>query len=147
MRSTDAISGTITVVKTVTGEIEEGTDYASSKAKRKGVAGAAFSVKSLSPEARQAGTKKPAHARWNKEDEKMSDPVADPLAGLLFGRDTELVNLKLCRGDSPDVSEAELRNETHFALTQVAFGRCDTHSDFPENKNAKRINVTELSGI
>lgn len=69
----------------------------------------------------------------------------DPLADLLFGRDAKLVNLKLCRGDAPDVTEADLRTEVHFGLTQVAFGRCKTFQDFPEDRNAKRVNLATMS--
>lgn len=75
----------------------------------------------------------------------MTTAHTDPLADLLFGRDAKLVNLKLCRGDAPDVTEADLRNEVHFALTQVSFGRCETHQDFPEDRNAKRVNLATLS--
>ena len=75
----------------------------------------------------------------------MTHTHTDPLADLLFGRDSKLVNLKLCRGDAPHVSEAELRNEVHFGLTQVELGTCDTHSDFPEDRNAKRVNLAAIT--
>lgn len=75
----------------------------------------------------------------------MNEVISDPLAGLLFGRGDTLINLKLCRGDSPHVTEAELRNEAHFALTQVSLGMGETHSDFPEDRFAKRVDVTALS--
>jgi hypothetical protein len=77
----------------------------------------------------------------------MTITCADPLAGLLFGREAKLVNLKMCRGDSPQVSGTELRNETHFALTQVALGMCETHVDFPEDRTAKRVDLNQLRNI
>lgn len=77
----------------------------------------------------------------------MTAKTLDPLAGLLFGRETTLVNLKLCRGDAPQVTAADLRNETHFALTQVALGTCETHRDFPEDRSAQRVDVTQIAGV
>ncbi|GAA4007961.1 hypothetical protein GCM10022211_21710 [Sphingomonas humi] len=68
----------------------------------------------------------------------------DALAGLLFGGDRKLVNLKLCRGDAPEVSEADLRSEVHFALTQVFLGMSEVHKDFPEDPNAKRVDLAAL---
>ena len=75
----------------------------------------------------------------------MAEMTTDALAGLLFGRESKLVNFKLCRGDNPQVTEAELRNEAHFALTQVALGMSDSHVDFPEDRNARRVDVTALT--
>lgn len=75
----------------------------------------------------------------------MTTMHTDQLADLLFGRDSKLVNLKLCRGDAPHVTESDLRNEVHFGLTQVALGTCDTHADFPEDRNAKRVNLAALT--
>lgn len=77
----------------------------------------------------------------------MADGKNDQLAGLLFGQEASLINLKLCRGDQPHVTEADLRNEAHFALTQVALGTCRTEVNFPEDRNAKRVNLDTLSAI
>ena len=74
----------------------------------------------------------------------MTTTISDPLSGLLFGGDRKLVNLKLCRGDAPQVSEDDLRGEVHFALTQVFWGMSDAHKDFPEDRNAKRVDITAL---
>jgi hypothetical protein len=131
------------VAQIATGEVEE-TAYAVPGRKRSGGAGAAARAQSLSPEARKAVARAGADARWKKDD-KMAEMNTDALAGLLFGRENTLVNLKLCRGDNPQVTEAELRNETHFALTQVALGMCDTHVDFPEDRDSSRVDVTTLS--
>ena len=73
--------------------------------------------------------------------------TADPLDGLLFGHERKLVNLKLLRGDDPQVSEFELRAEAHSALLQALLGNCDSFVDFPEDKNAKRIDVGDLTQI
>ena len=75
----------------------------------------------------------------------MKDTINDPLAGLLFSGGRDLVNLKLCRGDSPEVSEGDLRSEVHFALTQVVLEMSDAHQDFPEDRNAKRVNVLAMA--
>lgn len=77
----------------------------------------------------------------------MADKHTDPLAGLLFGRANKLINLKMCRGDAPNVAEHDLRKEAHFALTQVFLETCDTHRDFPEDRNAKRVDVEALAAI
>ncbi len=73
--------------------------------------------------------------------------IADPLTGLLFGQGRTLVNLKLLRGDDPQVSESELRAEAHSALVQALLGNCRTVSDFPEDKEAKKIDVRNLASI
>ena len=71
----------------------------------------------------------------------------DPLATLLFGKGDELINLKLCRGDTPAVTEEELRAEAHFALTQVALGTCETVTDFREDRQAKLVKMAHLAAI
>lgn len=73
--------------------------------------------------------------------------VKDPLAGLLFGQDRKLINLKLLRGDAPQVSESELRAEAHSALVQVVLGNCETFVDFPEDRAAKRVAIESLAAI
>lgn len=83
------------------------------------------------------------HQCQTKKDCDMATK-ADPLADLLFGGDKDLVNLKLCRGDNPNVGEPELRSEVHFALTQVSLGMSDEYKDFPEDRGAKRVEVAAL---
>ena len=144
-RPADTVSSAVMIGKIATGEIEE-TAYESPGRKRSGHAGASARANSLSPEARTASAKAAAYARW-KEGKVMTDVIADPLAGLLFGQEAQLANFKLCRGDNPNVTEAELRSEAHFALTQVALGTCDSFVDFPEDRNAKRVDVTALLNI
>jgi hypothetical protein len=141
-RSADAVAAAVMVARIATGEAEE-TGYAVPGRTRSGSAGAAARAKSVSPEARKAIARAAAEARW-KEETDMQNVVSDPLASLLFGGDRKLVNLKLCRGDDPGVTEADLRSEAHFALTQVALGMSDCHKDFPEDRNAKRVDVTVI---
>ncbi|GAM01954.1 hypothetical protein [Sphingomonas parapaucimobilis] len=78
----------------------------------------------------------------------MTDTHKDGLAGLLFGQSKKkLLNLKLCRGDAPHVSSDLLRQETHFALTQVAGGACESFVDFPENRLANRMDLAAIASI
>ncbi len=71
----------------------------------------------------------------------------DALAGLLFGQERKLVNLKLLRGDALEVSEGELRSEAHAAILQVLLGTSEASADFPEDRNARRIEIGELMAI
>lgn len=73
--------------------------------------------------------------------------MTDPLAGLLFGHERKLLNFKLLRGDNPAVSEEQLRGEAHSALVQVVLGTSKSYTDFPEDRNAKRIDVASLATI
>lgn len=127
-----------------TGDIEDDA-HASSKLKRSGDAGVAASAKTLSPEARKAVILVAARARW--KEQRVMTTTADPLDGLLFGHDRKLINLKLLRGDDPQVSESELRAEAHSALLQALLGNCETFADFPEDRDARRINVGDLTKI
>jgi hypothetical protein len=144
-RPADAIGCAVLVGRIATGEAEE-DGYVSPGRKRSGQAGAAARANSLSPEVRKAAAKLAAKARWQKEECDMTI-VADPLAGLLFGQERALVNLKLLRGDDPQVTEGELRAEAHSALVQVLLGNCESFADFPEDRAAKRINVGDLTSI
>ncbi|KZY95084.1 MULTISPECIES: hypothetical protein [unclassified Erythrobacter] len=74
----------------------------------------------------------------------MTNTSTDALAGLLFGHERKLVNFKLLRGDDPVVEEQDLRDEAHSALLQVRLGTCESHRDFPEDKEAKRVGVANL---
>lgn len=143
-RPADAIARAVMVGRIATGEIQEG-GYAAPGRKRSGEAGAVARAESLSPEARKAAAKVAAQARWKKEREMTI--AADPLAGLLFGQERTLVNLKLLRGDDPHVSEGELRAEAHSALVQVLLENCESFADFPEDRTAKRIDVSDLANI
>ncbi len=100
----------------------------------------------LNPEVLMATATSEAEAK-RKEGKEMQDNIADPLAGLLFGQGRKLVNLKMLRGDDPNVTEADLRNEAHAALLQVMLGTCESHSDFPEDRGAKRVDIGILANI
>jgi hypothetical protein len=143
-RPADSVARAVMVGRIATGEIEEPA-YEASGRKRSGQAGAAARAKALSPEVRSATARAAAKARW-KEKRDMT-AMTDPLAGLLFGQERTLVNLKLLRGDDPQVSEGDLRAEAHRALSQVLLGNCDTHTDFPEDRAAKRIRISDLAAI
>lgn len=73
--------------------------------------------------------------------------MTDPLAGLLFGSERKLLNLKLLRGDSPEVSEDELRDEAHAALLKVVLGTTRASKSFPEDATAKRVDLAQLGAI
>ena len=143
-RPADAIGAAVMVGRIATGEVEE-TAYVAPGRKRSGEAGAAARAKAVPPEVRSAAARAAVEARW-KEKRDMT-VMTDPLAGLLFGQDRTLVNLKLLRGDAPHVSEADLRAEAHRALSQVVLGNCETHVDFPEDRAAKRIRISDLAAI
>lgn len=70
----------------------------------------------------------------------------DALSNLLFGDDgsRRLLNFKLLRGDKPNVTEQELRDEARSALVQVRLQTCDTFEQFPESTKAKPVDVTKL---
>lgn len=143
-RPADGVGCAMMVGKIATGETDD-EGYRAPGRKRSGEAGAAARAKSLPPEARSAAARVAAKARWKEEREM--NAMTDPLASLLFGPERTLVNLKLLRGDDPQVSEPELRAEAHRALSQVLLGTCETHVDFPEDRNAKRIQISDLAAI
>jgi hypothetical protein len=130
------------VGQVATGDAEE-SGYEAPGRKKSGEAGAAARSHRLSSAERKAVAKAAAEVRWKEKD--MSANIADPLAGLLFGHGRELVNLKLLRGDLPHVTEKELREEAHSALLQVQLGQAVPHADFPEDRNANRIDVAQLA--
>jgi hypothetical protein len=140
-RPGDTVSAAVMVGKIATGDVEE-TAYAAPGRKRSGEAGGAARSHKLSSAERKAIANAAAGARWKEKD--MSDKISDPLAGLLFGHERTLVNLKLLRGDAPHVTEKDLREEAHSALLQVQLGTADSHAEFPEDRNVRRVNVVEL---
>ena len=81
-----------------------------------------------------------------KEKEEMTD-WTNSLESLLFGQGCELVNIKLLRGSNPHVSLQDLLSEASLALSQVHSGNSDAHSDFPEDRNAKRTDISVLLNI
>lgn len=76
----------------------------------------------------------------------MTSTGKDALSNLLFASsDCTLVNLKLMRGDSQDISTQELRNEVHSALMQVRTGTSTVHSDFPDVSSPLHVDLEELA--
>ena len=74
----------------------------------------------------------------------MTENRKDALLNLLFSDEgVELVNLKLLRGDAPDVSEDELCGEIHSAIIQTKTGLAETLADFPEDKTHS-VNLRDL---
>jgi len=72
----------------------------------------------------------------------------DSLTDLLFKQEGQtLVNLKLLRGDDPQVSESELRGEAHAALLQALFGNCESHRDFPEERDLAKVDIKHLAAV
>jgi hypothetical protein len=108
-------------------------------------AGCVAPLKLRFPEERKATAIAAAEAKC-KEKEEMTD-WTDSLASLLFGKEQELVNLKLLRGDNPHVSEKDLRSEVHRALLQVSLGTSVLCNDFPEERGAKRTDMSVLVNI
>lgn len=68
----------------------------------------------------------------------------DALTGLLFGQGRKLLNFKMLRGDNPQVSEQELRDEANSALLQVRLERSVSMKDFPDHPEAKKVDVKEM---
>lgn len=75
----------------------------------------------------------------------MSGAGRDALGSFLFASDFALVNLKLMRGDSQDVTEHALRNEVQSALMQAKTGSVTSFKDFPDVGNEFHLNVDELA--
>lgn len=76
----------------------------------------------------------------------MTSTGKDALSNFLFaGGDCSLVNLKLMRGDSQDISTQELRNEVHSALMQVRTGTSAVHEEFPDVASPLHIDLEELA--
>jgi hypothetical protein len=63
---------------------------------------------------------------------------------LFQNEGTELVNLKLLRGDSPDVSKEEICDQIHSAIIQVASGEAASMEDFPDIAGVGSINLLEF---
>ncbi|MEO1987445.1 MAG: hypothetical protein ABGX47_12500 [Martelella sp.] len=75
----------------------------------------------------------------------MTSTGKDALWSFLFAsEDCTLVNLKLMRGDSNDVSLSDLRDEVHSALLQARTG-AEAVEDFPEESEPLSIDVRELA--
>lgn len=75
----------------------------------------------------------------------MTSTGKDALWSFLFASgDCQLVNLKLMRGDSPDVTTQRLREEVHSALLQSKTSTSAV-SDFPEMEEMGNIDVRELA--
>jgi hypothetical protein len=57
---------------------------------------------------------------------------------------TELVNLKLLRGDSRDVLKEQICDQLKSAMIQKAANQANTLKDFPSSKGANSITLVEL---
>ncbi|MBX5190104.1 hypothetical protein HJB86_14435 [Rhizobium sp. NZLR3b] len=76
----------------------------------------------------------------------MTSTGRDALWSFLFASgDCQLVNLKLMRGDSPDVTTVRLREEVHSALLQSKTSTTALEN-FPETEEMGNIDVRELAG-
>ena len=76
----------------------------------------------------------------------MTSTGKDALSNFLFASsDCSLVNLKLMRGDSQDITTQQLRDEVHSALMQVRTGTAQSFNDFPDVAEPLHINVEELA--
>lgn len=74
----------------------------------------------------------------------MTSTGKDALWSFLFASDYKLVNLKLMRGDSHDVSLQQLRDEVHSALLQARTSSVGLE-DFPETAEMLNVDVRELA--
>lgn len=72
----------------------------------------------------------------------------DGLHQFLFEHEgAELVNLKLLRGDSPDVSKEQICEQLQSALVQKAAGQAHTVKDFSDVAGGGSINLAELEKL
>jgi hypothetical protein len=62
---------------------------------------------------------------------------------LLEKDGSKLVNIKLLRGPAA-ASKEEIYEQVHIALTQKANGNARSFTNFPEDNNAKRVDLTQL---
>lgn len=76
----------------------------------------------------------------------MTSTGRDALGSLLFASgDCQLVNVKLMRGDSQDISIHDLREQVHSALMQVRTETAITCVDFPDAADHLHLNLEELA--
>ena len=69
----------------------------------------------------------------------------DMLRDFLFENEgSELVNLKLLRGDSPDVTKEDICKQLHGAFVQRVAGQARTTDMVPEASGAREIKLSEL---
>lgn len=69
----------------------------------------------------------------------------DMLHDFLFENEaSELLNLKLLRGDSPDVTKEDICEQLHAAFVQRAANQAHTVTEFPELEGSGGINLSEL---
>lgn len=75
----------------------------------------------------------------------MTRTCNEMLQEFLFENEgTDLVNLKLLRGDSPDVSKEDICDQMHSAFIQVAATQATTLKDFPDSDGGGSINLPEF---
>ncbi|MBO6553554.1 MAG: hypothetical protein JJ926_11995 [Roseitalea sp.] len=76
----------------------------------------------------------------------MTTTHKDALREFLFASDgCRLVNLKLMRGDSQEVSVQELRDSVHSVLMEVKTGTSEVSSAFPEEAAGLSIDLEALA--
>ena len=75
----------------------------------------------------------------------MTRTCNDMLRDFLFkNKGSELVNFRLFRGDSPDVTKEEICKQLHSAFVQRAAGQAHTTDIFPGASGAGNIKLDEL---
>ena len=76
----------------------------------------------------------------------MTRTCNDMLRDFLFENEgSKLVNLKLLRGDSPDVTKEDICKQLHGAFVQRAAGQARTTEMFPEASDASKIKLDDLA--
>jgi hypothetical protein len=81
-------------------------------------------------------------ARWRNSMDRNCDSA---LHDFLFKhKGTELVNLKLLRGDSPDVTKEQICEQLRSAFVQKAANQARTVSDFPSEGGAGSVDLAGL---
>jgi hypothetical protein len=73
----------------------------------------------------------------------MANREDDGLDVFLFSKGKTLVDLKCFRGDRPNISEQELRDQIHSAFMQKKMGRAKVSSDAPV-ASVSPINVRDF---
>jgi len=75
----------------------------------------------------------------------MTQTQGRALEKFLFGdENAKLVNFKLLRGDTPDISEDDICAQVESAIEQVASGKVAAVKDFPTSGDSMQFSVREL---
>lgn len=79
------------------------------------------------------------------KDKPMTRTWNDMLHDFLFdNEESKLLNLKLLRGDSPDVTKENICEQLHAAFVQRAANQAHTVTIFPEPEGSGGINLVSL---